>query len=40
MSITLVFCGTGLTGAPMARRLLAAGHRVRVWNHSPHKETP
>lgn len=33
----LGFCGTGLMGAPMVRRLLAAGHRVRVWNRSPEK---
>lgn len=37
MSITLAFCGTGLMGAPMVRRLLAAGHRVRVWNRSAAK---
>lgn len=28
----LAFLGTGLMGAPMARRLLAAGHQVTVWN--------
>ncbi|CCN02388.1 probable dehydrogenase, partial [Bordetella bronchiseptica Bbr77] len=28
MSATLAFCGAGLMGAPMIRRLLAAGHRV------------
>lgn len=33
----LGFCGVGLMGAPMVRRLLAAGHRVRVWNRSPEK---
>ncbi|MGC4894083.1 NAD(P)-dependent oxidoreductase [Micromonospora sp. DT31] len=27
--------GTGHMGAPIARRLLAGGHRVRVWNRSP-----
>jgi len=37
MSAALAFCGTGLMGAPMVRRLLAAGHRVRVWNRSPEK---
>jgi 3-hydroxyisobutyrate dehydrogenase-like beta-hydroxyacid dehydrogenase len=38
MSAAIVgFCGTGLMGAPMVRRLLAAGHRVRVWNRSPEK---
>ena len=29
--------GTGIMGAPMARRLLAAGHRVRVFNRTPEK---
>lgn len=29
--------GTGIMGAPMARRLLRAGHRVRVFNRTPHK---
>lgn len=31
------FCGTGLLGAPIARRLLKAGHRVHVWNRSREK---
>lgn len=31
------FLGTGLMGAPMARRLLAAGHHVTVWNRDPAK---
>src|SRR5215208_3465813 len=31
------FCGLGLMGAPMVRRLLAAGHEVRVWNRTPEK---
>lgn len=31
------FCGTGLLGAPIIRRLLKAGHRVHVWNRSPEK---
>ncbi len=31
------FCGLGLMGAPMVRRLLAAGHQVTVWNRSPAK---
>lgn len=30
----LGFCGLGLMGAPMVRRLLAAGHQVQVWNRS------
>ncbi|RQS14042.1 NAD(P)-dependent oxidoreductase [Burkholderia sp. Bp8998] len=28
------FCGPGLMGAPMIRHLLAAGHRVSVWNRT------
>ncbi|HXD41242.1 MAG TPA: NAD(P)-dependent oxidoreductase [Ramlibacter sp.] len=31
------FCGLGLMGAPMVRRLLAAGHQVKVWNRTPAK---
>jgi len=38
--MTLAFCGLGLMGAPMVRRLLAAGHAVRVWNRSPAKVEP
>lgn len=30
----LAFLGTGLMGVPMARRLLAAGHEVVVWNRT------
>lgn len=33
----IAFLGTGLMGAPMARRLLAAGHRVTVWNRDVSK---
>ena len=29
--------GTGIMGAPMARRLIDGGHRVRVFNRSPEK---
>lgn len=29
------FCGLGRMGVPMVRRLLQAGHQVRVWNRSP-----
>ena len=36
----LGFCGLGLMGAPMERRLLAAGHEVHVWNRSPAKAAP
>ncbi|WP_258127953.1 NAD(P)-dependent oxidoreductase [Achromobacter anxifer] len=31
------FCGIGRMGDPMARRLLAAGHEVAVWNRSSAK---
>lgn len=31
------FCGLGLMGARMARRLLAAGHQVHVWNRTASK---
>lgn len=33
----IAFIGTGLMGAPMVQRLLAAGYRVRVWNRTPSK---
>ncbi|MHB8382404.1 MAG: NAD(P)-dependent oxidoreductase [Candidatus Binataceae bacterium] len=33
----IAWIGTGIMGAPMARRLIAAGHRVRVFNRSPEK---
>lgn len=33
----IAFLGTGLMGAPMARRLCAAGFKVRVWNRSAEK---
>ena len=36
----LAFLGLGLMGAPMARRLLAAKHRVAVWNRSRDKLAP
>ena len=36
----LGFCGLGQMGAPMAARLLAAGHQVTVWNRSPAKVEP
>jgi 3-hydroxyisobutyrate dehydrogenase-like beta-hydroxyacid dehydrogenase len=31
------FCGLGRMGAPMAARLLGAGHDVKVWNRSKEK---
>jgi 2-hydroxy-3-oxopropionate reductase len=30
--VDIGFCGSGLMGTPMVRRLLSAGHRVVVWN--------
>lgn len=33
----LAFCGLGLMGAAMARRLLQAGHQLTVWNRSAAK---
>src|SRR6266849_9172113 len=33
----VAWIGTGIMGAPMALRLLQAGHRVRVFNRSPEK---
>jgi 3-hydroxyisobutyrate dehydrogenase-like beta-hydroxyacid dehydrogenase len=35
--MTVGFLGTGIMGAPMVRRLVAAGHRVRAWNRTPAK---
>ena len=34
---TLAFCGLGQMGAPMAARLVAAGHDVSVWNRTEAK---
>ena len=36
----IAFCGLGLMGAPMVRRLLGAGHSVAVWNRSAAKLAP
>lgn len=36
----IAFLGTGLMGAPMARRLLGAGFAVTVWNRDPGKAEP
>lgn len=33
----IAWIGTGIMGAPMARRMLRAGHRVRVYNRSPER---
>jgi 3-hydroxyisobutyrate dehydrogenase-like beta-hydroxyacid dehydrogenase len=37
---TIAFCGLGQMGAPMAGRLLDAGHDVTVWNRSPERAAP
>ena len=34
------FLGTGLMGAPMARRLQTSGHQVYGWNRSAEKLAP
>jgi 3-hydroxyisobutyrate dehydrogenase-like beta-hydroxyacid dehydrogenase len=39
MAIVTVL-GTGRMGAPIARRLLAAGHRVTVWNRTASRAAP
>ncbi|MGO8915315.1 MAG: NAD(P)-dependent oxidoreductase [Stellaceae bacterium] len=36
----LAFIGIGLMGAPMARRLIEAGHRLALWNRSRDKLAP
>lgn len=36
----IAFLGTGIMGAPMARRLAEAGHAVTAWNRSPEKARP
>lgn len=36
----VAFLGTGMMGAPMARRLLAAGHVVTAWNRTPARAEP
>jgi 3-hydroxyisobutyrate dehydrogenase/2-hydroxy-3-oxopropionate reductase len=33
----ITFLGTGIMGAPMARKLVEAGHQVTVWNRTPGK---
>lgn len=37
---SIAFIGTGLMGAPMARRLVHAGHPVTVWNRDIAKARP
>ncbi|WP_431046901.1 NAD(P)-dependent oxidoreductase [Streptomyces sp. P1-3] len=36
----IAFLGLGSMGAPMARRLHAAGHPLTVWNRTAHKAAP
>lgn len=36
----IAFLGLGHMGAPMARRLLAAGHPLSVWNRTPARAEP
>ncbi|MFE2146115.1 NAD(P)-dependent oxidoreductase [Streptomyces sp. NPDC059456] len=36
----IAFLGLGSMGAPMAARLLGAGHRLTVWNRTEHKAAP
>jgi 3-hydroxyisobutyrate dehydrogenase len=38
--VRIAVLGTGVMGAPMARRLAAAGHEVRAWNRSVEKAEP
>src|SRR5271170_4973657 len=37
MAMQIAWIGTGIMGAPMARRLLRAGHRVTVFNRTAQK---
>ena len=39
-SATVAFIGLGAMGSAMARCLLAAGHRLTVWNRTPDKAQP
>jgi len=36
----VAFCGLGQMGAPMAARLLEAGHDLTVWNRNPDRASP
>jgi 3-hydroxyisobutyrate dehydrogenase-like beta-hydroxyacid dehydrogenase len=40
MKMKIGFCGTGFMGAPMAVRLVEAGHDVTVWNRTAEKAQP
>ena len=37
---TLAFLGTGLIATPMIRRLMSAGHAVRIWNRTRERALP
>ncbi|WHT21981.1 NAD(P)-dependent oxidoreductase [Crossiella sp. CA-258035] len=39
MNTRIAFLGLGTMGLPMARRLLAAGYPLTVWNRSPERAT-
>src|SRR5260370_26571911 len=36
-NMEIAWIGTGIMGAPMARRLIGAGHHLRVFNRSPQR---
>jgi 3-hydroxyisobutyrate dehydrogenase-like beta-hydroxyacid dehydrogenase len=36
----IAFCGLGQMGAPMAGRVVEAGHEVTVWNRTPERALP
>lgn len=40
VEMKVAFLGLGMMGAPMARRLIDAGHEVHVWNRTPEKAEP
>jgi 3-hydroxyisobutyrate dehydrogenase len=40
MSTNVAVLGTGIMGAPMARNIATAGHRVRAWNRTRAKAEP
>lgn len=37
MAERVALLGTGIMGTPLARSLMKAGFRVRVWNRTPEK---
>ncbi|WP_344445750.1 NAD(P)-binding domain-containing protein, partial [Kitasatospora nipponensis] len=40
METKIALLGLGTMGAPMARRLLAAGHELTVWNRTAARAEP